>query len=98
VEGAMMLSKKLQGIIANNVSLYSGPNEYTLHQSKHIPEREPALLNKLSEIKKFAERNHGECYAIGKPYITGDQLQVNFCMVCAIKACNEFENAIIVNI
>jgi len=89
-----MLSKKLQGIIKNNVKLFPGPNLYTLHQSKHIPEGNSALCNKLSEIKRYAERNFGECYATGEPFIKGSQLQMVFYMVCGFKACDKFESAV----
>ena len=84
----------MQELIANNVSPYPGPNEYTLHQSKHIPKGKTALLNKLERIKSFAVRNMGECYATSEPYIKGDQLQINFYMVCIISVANEFENAV----
>ena len=89
-----MLSKKLQGIIKRNVMLFPGPNLYTLHQSKHIPNGYHTLNDKLDEIKKYAERNYGECYATSEQSIKGSQLQMNFYMVCGFKACDEFENAV----
>ena len=89
-----MLSKMLSGIIKNNVSLYPAPNEYVLHQSKHIPEGKIALMNKLDEIVKFSKRNYGECHVVKEPQIKGNKWQLVFYMVCAHYPNNEFENAV----
>ena len=87
-----MLSKELSNIIVRNVRFNtSAPDEYILHQSKHIPQGDIALMNKFEKIKKFAEKHHGECRIENAPRIVGADIAMTFYMVCDCVAAKAFD-------
>lgn len=88
------MNMRLKNMIFCNVSFHPRPNEYVLHQNKHIPQGKPALMNKFEMVKAFAEKNDGECRIVKEPHIKSDNLQMIIWFCCSCVANKEFDNAI----
>jgi hypothetical protein len=88
------MTQAFKNMLFCNVKYHNAPNEYILHQSKHIPRGVAALENKFAQIKAFAEKNHGEARIVKDAHIKKSSCQIIVWMCCACTANKKFDEAI----